>query len=302
MDKLNAISVFCKVIETQSFTQAAAHENISVAMASKLVAQLEEQLKTRLLQRTTRKIAPTEAGLVYYQRCQPILLELEEADASISDLSTSLQGNLVVSVPMDFGLRFIAPNLPRFVKANPNLHVEMEFSDRRVDLMSEGYDVALRIGMLQDSTLVAKKLASSTIHFVASPAYLAEHGIPNKPDELQYHDCLLYKAIGNQVYWAFSHGGGKTQRIKMRSKLVSNNGLTLAQLAKAGLGIINSPRFLIEDELASGELVEILADYKQQPLDLHVVYPHRRHLAAKVRAFVEFLNELDLGKCSYDRR
>ncbi|EIJ71395.1 LysR family transcriptional regulator [Pasteurella bettyae] len=295
MDKLNAISVFCRVIETQSFTQAAALENISVAMASKLVAQLEEQLKTRLLQRTTRKIAPTEAGLVYYQRCHPILVELEEADSSISDLSSSLQGNIVVSIPMDFGLRFIAPVLPSFIKANPNLHVEVEFSDRRVDLMSEGYDIALRIGALQDSTLVAKKLATTTMHFVASPKYLTEYGIPKQPEDLEHHHCLLYKAIGNQIYWEFAHNG-KVQRIKMRSRMICNNGLTLVQMAKDDLGIINSPRFLVEKELKSGELIEVLPEYKQQRLDLHAVYPHRRHLAAKVKAFIKFLSQLNLGE------
>ncbi|TDQ58981.1 DNA-binding transcriptional LysR family regulator [Mesocricetibacter intestinalis] len=293
MDKLNAISIFCRVIETQSFTQAAAYENISVAMASKLVAQLEEQLKTRLLQRTTRKIIPTEAGLEYYRRCQPILTELAEADASISALSTTLHGHLTVSVPMDFGLRFIAPNLPNFVKAHPNLHVEMEFSDRRVDLMTEGYDLALRIGALQDSTLVAKKLATSSVHFVASPDYLEKHGRPQTPEDLQHHDCLLYKAIGNQIYWEFSEPGGKVRRLKMQSKVICNNGMTLACLAKSGLGIITSPRFLIEEELKSGELVEVLADYPQPKLDMHVIYPHRRHLAAKVKAFITFLSELN---------
>ncbi|WP_040976354.1 LysR family transcriptional regulator [Necropsobacter massiliensis] len=293
MDKLNAISVFCKVIETQSFTQAAAQQNISVAMASKLVSQLEEQLKTRLLQRTTRKIVPTEAGLIYYRRCQPILTELEDAEASISNLATTLQGNLTISIPRDFGLRFIAPNLASFIKAHPNLHMEIEFNDRMVDLVSEGFDLALRIGYLQDSSLVAKKIATSTMHFVASPDYLAQHGIPQNPQALEEHDCLLYKATGNQIYWEFSDGN-RIQRIKMRSKLVCNNGLTLAELAKTGLGIINSPRFFIEDELKRGELVEVLSDYRQQQLDLHIVYPHRRHLTAKVKAFIDFIGGLNL--------
>ena len=136
MDKLNAISVFCKVIETQSFTQAANQQNISVAMASKLVSQLEEHLKTRLLQRTTRKIVPTEAGMLYYQRCQAILLDLSEADSSISNMATSLQGNLLISVPRDFGLLYISPNLPKFIELHPNLHVEIEFEDKRVDLFA----------------------------------------------------------------------------------------------------------------------------------------------------------------------
>lgn len=134
MDKLNAISIFCKVIETQSFTLAAKQQNISVAMASKLVSQLEEQLKTRLLQRTTRKIMPTEAGMMYYQRCQGILLDLDEADSSITHLTSSLQGNLLISVPRDFGLLFIVPNLPLFIAKHPNLHVEIEFNDKKMTL------------------------------------------------------------------------------------------------------------------------------------------------------------------------
>ncbi len=214
MDKLNAISVFCKVIETQSFTQAANQQNISVAMASKLVSQLEEHLKTRLLQRTTRKIMPTEAGMLYYQRCQAILLDLSEADSSISNMATSLQGNLLISMPRDFGLLYISPNLPKFIELHPNLHVEIEFEDKRVDLVAE--------------------------------------------------------------------------------KVVSNNGMALLEMTKAGLGISNSPGFFVKDALASGELVEILSEYKQKPLDIYVVYPNRRHLPAKVRAFIEFLASLGL--------
>ncbi|GJJ79366.1 LysR family transcriptional regulator [Pasteurella canis] len=293
MDKLNAISIFCKVVETQSFTQAAAQQNISVAMASKLVAQLEEQLKVRLLQRTTRKISPTEAGLIYYQHCQPILVELEDAESSISNLSTSLQGNLSISVPRDFGLLFITPNLAKFVKDNPNLHIDIEFNDRIVDLVAESYDIALRIGYLQDSSLVAKRVASVSTLFVASPEYLAKRGIPKAPDDLQHHDCLLYKAIGNQIYWEFNNGK-QIQRLKMNSKLICNNGLTLTELAKSGLGIINTPRFFVENELRTGELIEIFSEYQQQKLDINLVYPHRRHLPAKTKAFIEFIQALQL--------
>lgn len=293
MDKLNAISIFCKVVETQSFTQAAAQQNISVAMASKLVAQLEEQLKVRLLQRTTRKISPTEAGLIYYQHCQPILVELEDAESSISNLSTSLQGNLSISVPRDFGLLFITPNLAKFVKDNPNLHIDIEFNDRMVDLVAESYDIALRIGYLQDSSLVAKRVASVSTLFVASPEYLAKRGIPKDPDDLQHHDCLLYKAIGNQIYWEFNNGK-QIQRLKMNSKLICNNGLTLTELAKSGLGIINTPRFFVENELRTGELIEIFSEYQQQKLDINLVYPHRRHLPAKTKAFIEFIQALQL--------
>ena len=293
MDKLNAISVFCKVIETQSFTQAANQQNISVAMASKLVSQLEEHLKTRLLQRTTRKIVPTEAGMLYYQRCQAILLDLSEADSSISNMATSLQGNLLISVPRDFGLLYISPNLPKFIELHPNLHVEIEFEDKRVDLVAEGYDLALRIGYMQDSSLVARKISSSPMHFVASPSYLEARGIPLTPDDLEYHQGLLYKSSLNQVHWQ-STKANQIQRYKIQSKVVSNNGMALLEMTKAGLGISNSPSFFVKEALASGELVEILSEYKQKPLDIYVVYPNRRHLPAKVRAFIEFLASLGL--------
>ena len=293
MDKLNAISVFCKVIETQSFTQAANQQNISVAMASKLVSQLEEHLKTRLLQRTTRKIVPTEAGMLYYQRCQAILLDLSEADSSISNMATSLQGNLLISVPRDFGLLYISPNLPKFIELHPNLHVEIEFEDKRVDLVAEGYDLALRIGYMQDSSLVARKISSSPMHFVASPSYLESRGTPLTPDDLEYHQGLLYKSSLNQVHWQ-STKANQIQRYKIQSKVVSNNGMALLEMTKAGLGISNSPSFFVKDALASGELVEILSEYKQKPLDIYVVYPNRCHLPAKVRAFIEFLASLGL--------
>ena len=293
MDKLNAISVFCKVIETQSFTQAANQQNISVAMASKLVSQLEEHLKIRLLQRTTRKIVPTEAGMLYYQRCQAILLDLSEADSSISNMATSLQGNLLISVPRDFGLLYISPNLPKFIELHPNLHVEIEFEDKRVDLVAEGYDLALRIGYMQDSSLVARKISSSPMHFVASPSYLEARGTPLTPDDLEYHQGLLYKSSLNQVHWQ-STKANQIQGYKIQSKVVSNNGMALLEMTKAGLGISNSPSFFVKDALASGELVEILSEYKQKPLDIYVVYPNRRHLPAKVRAFIEFLASLGL--------
>ena len=293
MDKLNAISVFCKVIETQSFTQAANQQNISVAMASKLVSQLEEHLKTRLLQRTTRKIVPTEAGMLYYQRCQAILLDLSEADSSISNMATSLQGNLLISVPRDFGLLYISPNLPKFIELHPNLHVEIEFEDKRVDLVAEGYDLALRIGYMQDSSLVARKISSSPMHFVASPSYLESRGTPLTPDDLEYHQGLLYKSSLNQVHWQ-STKANQIQRYKIQSKVVSNNGMALLEMTRAGLGISNAPDFFVKDALASGELVEILSEYKQKPLDIYVVYPNRRHLPAKVRAFIEFLASLGL--------
>ena len=236
---------------------------------------------------------PTEAGMLYYQRCQAILLDLSEADSSISNMATSLQGNLLISVPRDFGLLYISPNLPKFIELHPNLHVEIEFEDKRVDLVAEGYDLALRIGYMQDSSLVARKISSSSMHFVASPSYLESRGTPLTPDDLEYHQGLLYKSSLNQVHWQ-STKANQIQRYKIQSKVVSNNGMALLEMTKAGLGISNSPSFFVKEALASGELVEILSEYKQKTLDIYVVYPNRRHLPAKVRAFIEFLASLGL--------
>lgn len=294
MDKLNAISIFCKVIETQSFTLAAKQQNISVAMASKLVSQLEEHLKTRLLQRTTRKIMPTEAGMMYYQRCQGILLDLDEADSSITQLTSSLQGNLLISVPRDFGLLFIAPNLPTFMAKHPHLHIEVEFNDKKINLLSEGYDLALRIGYMEDSSLVSRKIGTTTVHFAASPNYLETNGIPQTPDDLEHHNGLLYKNAMNQVNWVGSRIN-QTQRFKIQSKVVSNSGFALLNMAKAGLGIANLPKFILGSAFEKGELIELLPEYKQQKLEIHVVYPNRRHLPIKVRAFIEFLSGLGLS-------
>ncbi|TCP94700.1 LysR family transcriptional regulator [Cricetibacter osteomyelitidis] len=290
MDKLNAISVFCRVVETQSFTKAAENQGISVAMASKLISQLEDQLKTRLLHRTTRKITPTETGQLYYQRCQPILAELEEADLSINETTNELQGTLMISIPRDFGIRFISPNLSRFIQSHPNLHVRIEFNDNKVDLVAEGFDLALRIGTLAENTMVGRKIASSNIHIVASPDYLKERGVPKTPYDLQHHDCLLYDSIGDQI-WLFNKDN-HTYDVKVSPKFSCNSGISLVDLAKEGLGIIRVPSFLVEEELQAGSLVEILSEYKQDTIDLNFVYPHRRYLPTKVKEFMRFIEEL----------
>lgn len=288
MDKLNAISLFCKVIETQSFTQAAQQAQISLPMASKLVAQLEEHLNVRLLQRTTRKITPTEAGLLYYQQCLPILNELKEADASVSNINSTLQGKITMSVPMDFGSRFIAPYLGKFMEDYPNLALHIEFSDRRVDVIAEGFDVVLRIGSLADSSIVAKKIADSHLVLVASPDYLARFGEPKSLETLAERDCLLYEY---HPQWQFVQEGQKIQ-IKPQGKIYSNNGYALVQMAKAGLGIINIPKFLIKDELENGELIPIMPFLVQDTLQISLLYPNRRYLSPKVRILIDFFSQL----------
>lgn len=288
MDKLNAINLFCRVIESQSFTKAAEQEHISLAMASKLVSQLEEHLKVRLLQRTTRKITPTEAGLLFYQRCQPILSELREAEESISNTASSLQGKITVSLPMDFGSRFIAPYLGQFLENYPNLSLNLEFSDRRVDVVAEGYDLVLRIGKLEDSSLVVKKIALSQHLLVASPLYIQRFGMPEHLASLDPSHCLRYE---NYPIWQFIENG---QQLKFRptGSVACNNGYALVQMAKSGLGVINIPKFLIKNELESGELVPILSHLAQEKFDISLLYPHRRYLSPKVKVAIEFFTDL----------
>lgn len=288
MDKLNAISLFCKVIETQSFTQAAQQSDISLAMASKLVAQLEEHLQVRLLHRTTRKITPTEAGLLYYQHCLPILAELKDAEESISNISSSVQGKMLISLPMDIGSRFIAPHLGKFLERYPNIELFVEFNDRRVDVVSEGFDLVLRIGKLEDSSLVAKKIAEADHIIAASPRYLDKHGIPTQIDELEQHHCFVYD---HYPTWDFIIDNAIV-KYKPKGKVHSNNGYALVQMAKADQGIINIPKCLIKDEIEKGELVPILTHFARTKIDINLLYTHRRYLSPKVKVLIEFLAAL----------
>lgn len=295
MDKLNAINLFCRVIETQSFTQAAQLEQISLAMASKLIAQLEEHLNVRLLHRTTRKLTPTEAGLLYYQRCLPILNELKDAENSVSNITSTLQGKITISLPMDFGSRFVAPYLGQFIATYPNIQLNIEFSDRRVDVVAEGYDLVLRIGSLEDSSIVAKRIAQSELVLLVSPTYLALHDTPENPEQLASHTCLLYE---NHQQWLFVHDDQKI-KVKPTPHIISNNGYALLEMAKAGQGIVNLPLFLAKEALNAGKLVEILPQYKQSVIDISILYPHRRYLSPKVKVLIEFLTKLMQEKHQY---
>lgn len=288
MDKLNAISLFCKVVETQSFTKAAKQLDISLAMASKLVVQLEEHLNVRLLHRTTRRITPTEAGMLYYQRCVPIINDLKEAEASVSNIACSLQGQLIISLPMDFGARFVAPHLSAFLATYPNLDVNLDFSDRRVDVVAEGYDLVLRIGKLEDSSLFAKKIATSDHIMVASPQYLEKYGTPKTIEDLDHHQCLVYQ--GDRQWRIIQEG--KEIFYQPPARVQSNNGYALVQMAKSHQGIINVPKFLMQNELATGELVPIMTEFQLDKLDISLLYPHRRFLSPKVKVFMEYITML----------
>lgn len=290
MDRsLSEMAVFAAVVEAGGFTAAARALGLSKSAVSKQVARLEARLGARLLQRTTRRLSLTEAGTVFHDGCQRVLAEAATAEAAVTHLSGSVRGLLRVNAPMSFGTRHLAPLLAAFMVGHPELEVELGLNDRRVDLVEEGYDVGVRIGTLADSSLVARRLAPVRRAICASPAYLERHGRPAAPEDLARHRCLIYSYLESPRVWRF-HGPGGARRVGVSGPLESNTGEVLAEAAAAGLGIVRIPSFIACDLLSAGRLVEILTEWPENRTSaLHAVYPARRHLAPKVRAFVDFL-------------
>ncbi|GKR07205.1 LysR family transcriptional regulator [Aeromonas caviae] len=298
MDQIAAMRTFIKVVECQSFTKAAHQLGISVAMTSKLMQQLEESLSTRLLSRTTRQVNPTEAGQFYYQRSLALLAELEETHSQLTHNNQQPQGTLKLSVPMDFGYLHLSPALPLFRERYPDLKLEIEYSDRRVALVEEGFDLALRIGNLPDSSLVAKPLAMMKMVVCASPDYLARRGRPKTPEDLKQQDCLIYTLT--QPDWVFKRDG-EEHSIRPQGPLRANNGVALTRAACDHQGIILQPTFIVGDALRSGALVPLLLEWEKGQVGLYALYPHRRFVSAKVRCFIEFVQERYLAPHYWDR-
>jgi DNA-binding transcriptional LysR family regulator len=288
MDRLNAIEAFVRVVELGGFTAAAASLRKSRAMVSKHVLDLEERLGARLLHRTTRRIGLTEIGRIYYERCVQLLDDLAEADAAVTAQQSSPRGTLRLNAPMSFGTMHLAAAVADFSALHPEVSVDMALNDRIVDLVEEGYDVAVRIGRLADSTLIARRLAPCRMAVCAAPAYLARHGEPATPADLSGHNCLSYTLMAQRDEWRFEGSEGAVS-VRVSGSLNSNNGEALAAAARRGLGIIVQPTFIVGEDLKAGRLVRLLADYRHYEPAISAVYPHARHLSAKVRSFVDFL-------------
>ncbi|SMC29834.1 DNA-binding transcriptional regulator, LysR family [Andreprevotia lacus DSM 23236] len=288
MDRLAAMQVFAKVVEAGSFVRAAEQLDISTTAASRLVGELENHLNARLLQRTTRKLSLTEAGRAYYERASQILADLAETEAMLDSETAQPAGVLRLNAPVAFGVRHLATILPRYQAQYPQVKIELTLSDRTVDLVEEGYDLALRISSQLAGNLVARRLAPIRVVACGAPAYLATHGAPHIPADLSTHNCLIYTygSIGDE--WRFSRDG-VAQSVKVAGSLRANNGDLLVAAACAGAGLIHEPTFLVGADLESGRLQQVLADYQSPELALHAVYPSRRHLSAKVRSFIDFL-------------
>ncbi|MCC2655840.1 MAG: LysR family transcriptional regulator [Panacagrimonas sp.] len=291
MSSLPDIPVFVRVVELGSFTAAADALEISKAAVSKYVGRLEDALGARLLQRTTRRLTLTEAGEAFYRRSAAALEEIDDATREVASLSGAPRGVLRISAPVYLGTTRIAPLIAPFRAAHPEVSLDIEFSDRHVDLVRERFDVAIRISQLGDSSLVARKLAPCPQLVCASPAYLKRRGTPKTPAELRDHDCLIYGLDRAPHEWKLRPPKGRWIAVNVRGPLRTNNDHALKQAAIDGLGLRQFPLFFIEAELADGRLVEVLPRCESPQLAIWAVYPARRHLQPKVRAIVDFLAE-----------
>jgi DNA-binding transcriptional LysR family regulator len=290
MNRLDGLEVFAAVVEQEGFTAAARELDVSKSYVSKQISRLEDRLGVRLLNRTTRQVTPTAAGEAFYDRCAQILEDLDAAERAVTQLQTSPRGTLRVSLPMSFGLNYVAPLIGRFLEDYPELEVDLDFSDRQVDIVDEGYDMVIRIGNLKDSSLIARKLAPTRRFVLASPAYLEEHGEPQHPRDLRDHECLLYSYKSHGPSWRFEGPDGELL-IRVSGRMRSNNGTALMHAAVAGLGLTLSPDFISVEAISRGDLVPVLTNWVDDSLAVWALYPHRRYLSAKVRLFVDFLRE-----------
>lgn len=303
MEHLSDIAVFVRVVEAGSFTAAADKLGLSQSAVSKSVNRLEERMGTRLLNRSTHRLSLTEAGAALHERGRRALGEIEEAELEVARLQTEPRGVLRVNAPMSFGILHVSPLIPEFLARFPALTVDLQLDDRLTDLVDEGFDCAIRIKALNDSTLVAKRLGPCRQVICAAPQYLKRHGTPTTAEELKEHSVLVYTYRANPGEWELRAPNGKKIRFESRARLYSNNGIALVQAALKGLGILVPPTFYIGKELKEGKLVTIMDDHTVLPeLSIHAVYPQRRHLSPKVRAFVDFFAERFGPQPYWDKR
>jgi DNA-binding transcriptional LysR family regulator len=289
MDRFLAVSVFAKVVEQGSFARAAARLELSTSAVSRHVAELEAHLDARLLNRTTRRLSLTESGAAFYERCVQLLADLEEAEEAVTSAAVVPRGTLKLTCSITFGVRHLAPAIAAFAARHPQLRFDVELSDRAVDIVDEGFDLAVRIGDIGSQSLIGRRIGASRLICCAAPTYLREHGTPMAPAGLGQHTCLTYEYSPSRYVWHFRDKDGRDHDIRIGGTVHANNGEMLSALATAGVGICYEPDFIVAPELRTGALVPIMRDFSVPSIPIQAVYPSRRHLSAKVRAFVDFL-------------
>ncbi|MFM0207795.1 LysR family transcriptional regulator [Paraburkholderia sediminicola] len=301
MDRLRAFEVFVTVVSRGSFTRAADALDTSPANVTRYVNELEAHLGTRLLNRTSRKLSLTEGGETLYARCKSILDDVAETEGLVSSASVEPRGRLRINAPVSFGILHLAPLWPEFMRKYPKVELDVSLIDRVVDIVEEGYDLAIRISRSGSTSHAARKLATSRNILCASPAYLARYGYPAVPEDLVEHRCIgySYAATGNE--WQLIDSEKKAHTVKVNYHMHTNNGDTARAAALAGQGVIWQPTFLIGDDLRAGKLIQLLPDYRLPDIDVLALYPSRRHLSAKIRAVVDFLVDAFGGVPPWDR-
>lgn len=292
MDNINEMQVFARVVDAGGFSSAARSLSLSPSAVSKQITRLEDRLGVRLLTRTTRRLNLTEEGDAFYHRVKRILSDIDEAEQAVSLSKTAPRGHLRVSCSVAFGEKQIAPIIPEFLDRYPEVALELMLSDGIVDLVEEGIDVAVRMGKLSNSAMVARKLGNNKRRICAAPSYVERYGVPDEPDDLHHHNCLGFTGHNNLNEWPFRYPDGRRQTIRAEGNFVANNGESIYDLCLEGLGIARAADFLVSDDIKEGRLIEVLSDFiEDEPAPIHAVYPDPRHLSPKTRAFIDYLVE-----------
>ena len=289
MDRLTEMEAFATVVDQGGFTDAAKKMGISKSAVSKHVSSLEARLGVRLLNRTTRRVSPTEIGLAYYDRARRVLNDAGEADALVTSMQSAPSGLLRISVATDFGVNHLSPVLGDFLGEFPDITVNMVLNNRYVELISEGFDMAVRMGELDDSSLRARKLTETSLRMVAAPSYFEQYGQPQKIDDLNDHKLLHYSNQANAAVWKLTAPSGEKRQVRTAGWLTVNDGQSLLNAAISGLGIAYLPSFLCAQALADGQVAEALPDLPAETQGIYAVYPPGRFTQPKVRAFIDFL-------------
>jgi len=288
MDRISAMQTFVNVAHEGSFARAAERLQLSPQLVSKYVSQLEDHLGVRLLNRTTRKVSLTEAGQSYFQRASQLLIDLDDMENELGSLQRSARGTLRISAPVSFGIQHAAALITDFQKAYPDVQVDLNLNDRKVDIIEEGFDVALRIGQLKTSSLIARRVAPVQLVICASPQYLAEYGEPTSVEQLQDHRYLKYSYQESDI--VLHTADGQQVQPQLNASLCANNGGLLADAAIQGAGFVIQPTFIVGKAIQQGLLKPLLPDYQLAPLALYAVYAHRQLLSNKVRCFIDFID------------
>ncbi|MEM1139941.1 MAG: LysR family transcriptional regulator [Pseudomonadota bacterium] len=291
MDRFQEWLTFVRVVEAGSFSQAGQRLNIAKSAVSRRINDLEQRLGAQLLNRSTRRISLTETGRDFYERCRRILDDMQEAETLASTDYRDLQGTLRIAASVSFGFRHLAPAMVDFLHENPGITIDLDVNDRQVNLIEAGFDMAIRIANLDDSTLRARALAPIRMVAVASPAYLEAHGRPMRPEDLSGHKGLRYSVVPERQTWGYRDPSGATKTLRLSTRLHASNGDVLLAAAIGGLGVLVIPCFVAHEAIEDGSLEVLLPDVEWNGLTAYAVYPAGRHLSPRVRAFIDFLTE-----------